>query len=326
MKLLNTIMKRKWFLLVLLLLAGWTASLLGEVSVKVEEKVLTLIRDGEEVAVYRGDLRLPCIYPLHGPTGTNVTRHFPLKKGVAGEQDDHPHHVSFWMAHGAVGGADFWHGVENRIETVALKDVESGSEEGVDRVSFTAELAWRAGERLVLTEVRTYLFGFSRDKFTVDVRCALTAGEEEVLFGDTKEGMFAIRVTPSLRLQGKVAKGNIRDSEGRKNEDCWGKRSRWVASSGPDAAGKALTIALMDHPQNLRHPTWWHARDYGLLAANPFGQHDFEGRGDQPHLGDYTLEASKSLTQGYRLVLSAGEGNGDELAQEFAQFQTLWAE
>lgn len=300
---------------------GLLASAQGEVEVKQEGKVVTITRAGEVVATYRGDERLPCIYPLHGPTGSNVTRHFPLKKGVAAEQNDHPHHLSFWMAHGAVGGADFWHGKQNRIDTMALKNVTSRSQDGEEAVTFTAELAWRAGERLVLTEERTYLFRFSPQRFTVDVTCALSAGAEPVIFGDTKEGLFAIRVTPTLRLKGEVAKGRIFDSEGRRNNACWGQRSRWVAYAGPDAGGQALTIALMDHPRNLRHPTWWHARDYGLLAANPFGQHDFEGKKDQPQLGDYTLERGKILTQNYRLVLSAGDGEAVELAAEFDRFQ-----
>lgn len=313
-------MKGKQFLVSSLLATGSVLSLQGEVSFHLEGKVLTITRESETVVVYRGDLRLPCIYPLHGPTGTNVTRHFPMKKGVSGEQRDHPHHLSFWMAHGAVDGADFWHGKGNRIETTALSNLKSQSEDGVDQVSFTAELAWRVGERLVLTEERTYLFQFSPDKFTIDVQCALHAGEDAVLFGDTKEGMFAIRVTPTLRLKGEVAKGRILDSEGRANGDCWGQRSQWVAFTGPDALGNALTITLMDHPTNLRHPTWWHARDYGLLAANPFGQHDFEGKRDLPQLGDYTLAAGKTLTQTYRLLLSAGEGRAAVLADEFANF------
>lgn len=309
-----------------LLMAGWlwlggVAASPGQVEARHEGQNLTLTRAGEVVASYRGDQRLPCIYPLHGPTGSNVTRHFPLKNGVAGEQDDHPHHLSFWMAHGAVGGADFWHGAQNRIETRALRDITSRGQAGEEAVTFTAELAWLAGERVVLTEERRYLFQFSPQKFTVDVQCVLMAGDQSVLFGDTKEGMFAIRVTPTLRSKGAVAKGRIFDSAGRTGNACWGQRSCWVAYTGPDAGGKPLTIALMDHPDNLRHPTWWHARDYGLLAANPFGRHDFENKQEQPQLGDYTLTSGKPLTQTYRLVLASGPGEAAELAAEFERFQ-----
>ena len=43
----------------------------------------------------------------------------------------------------------------------------------------------------------------------------------------------------------------------------------------PDSAGTPQVVTLMDHPSNLRHPTWWHARDYGFMAANPFGRAAF---------------------------------------------------
>ncbi|WP_411846320.1 PmoA family protein [Roseibacillus persicicus] len=290
-------------------LVGWVH---GEVSLKAEGKTVSVLHDGEVVAVYRGDQRVPCIYPLVGPTGTNVTRHYPLGEAAAGEEKDHPHHVSFWMAHGDVNGHDFWHGKENRIVHKGVTHSSSQSVDGVDEANLTVELEWQAGEKVVLTEERKYRFHFEKETWLVDVSCALSAVEEAV-FGDTKEGTFAIRVTPTLRMKGEVGEGKILDSEGRTDGDCWGKRSKWVAFHGPDSAGESLVVALMDHRDNLRHPTWWHARDYGLLAANPFGQHDFEGLKDQPEIGDFTLAEGKSFTQRYRLVLSAGKADGAAL-------------
>lgn len=284
----------------------------GEVLLKPEGKEVSVLHNDELVAVYRGGARLPCIYPLIGPTGSNVTRHFPLRKGVEGEATDHPHHVSFWMAHGSVNGHDFWHGKGTRIEhrKVVSHEVSPDGSEAL----LTVSLAWIAGEKKVLLEERSYRFDFSKDgETTVDTTSVLRAVKEEVVFGDTKEGTFAIRLTPTLRLKGEVAAGQILDSAGRTNAGCWGKRSKWVAYHGPDAKGNQMVVTLMDHRENLRHPTWWHARDYGLLAANPFGQHDFEGKKDQPKLGDFTLKMDQILTQRYRLVLQAGEVDGERL-------------
>lgn len=291
-----------------------SSGLQAGVSLKTENERLSIVHDGEVVAVYRGDLRLPCIYPLMGPTGTNVTRHYPLQEGSEGEEKDHPHHVSFWMAHGSVNGADFWAGKDEKIVHKGFHQTSTQSANGVDQASFTVNLEWQAGDRLVLNETREYRFEFGKEAWLVDVSSILSS-PEDVIFGDTKEGTFAIRVTPTLRFKGKVAQGNILDSEGRTNDDCWGKRSKWVAFYGPDSAGEPLVVALMDHRDNLRHPTWWHARDYGLLAANPFGQHDFEGHKDQPKIGDFTLEKGKPLKQRYRLVLKAGEVNAELLEE-----------
>jgi hypothetical protein len=113
-------------------------------------------------------------------------------------------------------------------------------------------------------------------------------------------------VDRTLRLKGPTAKGGIVDNKGRKNNDCWGKKSTYVTFHGPDDQGKPAVITMMDHPQNLRHETWWHARDYGLLAANPFGIHDFEGKKDKT-LGNYTLKDQETVTFRYRLVLHRGE-------------------
>jgi hypothetical protein len=75
----------------------------------------------------------------------------------------------------------------------------------------------------------------------------------------------------------------------------------------------------MDHPSNLRHPTWWHARDYGLLAANPFGIHDFEGKEDE-HLGDYTLKKDETLTLRYQVVVHQGTLESAALPKHFKKF------
>lgn len=292
----------------------WSSHLWGELRFhpNLTGNQVTLVRDGQQVAIYRGDGSIPHIYPLIGPTGSNVTRHFPFQKKVAGEESDHPHHVSFWMAHGQVNGHDFWHSKGTRIEhrKVVSHDVSPDGQEALLSVS----LAWMAGKKEVLQEERTYRFDFSNAQQTiVNTTSVLKAVRRKVVFGDTKEGTFAIRLTPTLRLKGEVAAGKILDSEGRTNAECWGQRSKWVAYQGPDSEGKHLVVALMDHRENLRHPTWWHARDYGLLAANPFGQHDFEHRPREPKLGEFVLEKGKSLTQRYRLILKAGEASAEQL-------------
>ncbi|MFT4513472.1 MAG: hypothetical protein ACI91B_002175, partial [Planctomycetota bacterium] len=87
----------------------------------------------------------------------------------------------------------------------------------------------------------------------------------------------------------------------------WGQRARWIDDSGV-VDGKPVGVTMMDHPKNLRFPTWWHARTYGLLAANPFGLHDFE---KQPAgTGDFVLKKGDTLSLRYRVLLH-GEGWSD---------------
>lgn len=286
-------------------------------QLKLEKKdELIRVTNGEQlITVFRADQQVPCLYPLIGPGGSNVTRHFPFKKDVPGEQSDHPHHISFWFTHGLVNGHDFWHEVKGKPPSkITLK---SYAEVGAD--SFTANLAWEHDGKALLTEKRTYAFTSTDKELVIDLTTTLSA-LEDVTFGDTKEGSLGFRMTPSLRLKGKVAKGSIENSEGHQNNDAWGKRAKWVAYHGPDSKGEATVVSLMDHPSNLRHPTWWHARDYGLLAANPFGQHDFEGKKNQPHLGDHLLKKGETLTQKYRLLIQHGTFDSSSLKTHFQTF------
>ena len=77
-------------------------------------------------------------------------------------------------------------------------------------------------------------------------------------------------------------------------------------------------MLILDHPSNPKHPTFWHARGYGLNAANPFGEHDFLS--DKTRDGGITIPAASSLTFRYRVVIHAGAADAaafDRLSQEF---------
>ncbi|NNM30729.1 MAG: PmoA family protein [Akkermansiaceae bacterium] len=282
----------------------------ADVRFQTDGNRIKVLVDGKVFTEYRGDGRIPCLYPLHGSSGASLTRHFPFKKGVPGEAADHPHHVSFWFTHGSVNGHDFWHKDDCRIVHRKLLQVNSGSSSKgsviTHRGNFAVRLEWIAGDQTLLTEDRSYRMVAEGPNRIIDVTSKLTATNGDVVFGDTKEGSFAIRLAPTLRLKGEVAAGHILNSEGEKDGATWGKRARWVAYHGPDETGAPAVVAILDHPSNLRHPTWWHARDYGLLAANPFGRHDFERKKNEPHLGDHTLRKGETLTQKYRLVLHQG--------------------
>ena len=160
-------------------------------------------------------------------------------------------------------------------------------------------------------------FTTDRKRRAVEFDIRLSPIEGPVVFGDTKEGTFAIRMHPQLRLEGPVATATARNSEGVEGRDVWGKRARWIAYSG-SVEGEAVTVVMMDHPSNLRHPTWWHARDYGLCAANPFGARAFEGK--QGDSGDFTLEADGQLRMRYRILLMPGGIDVATIEADFASF------
>ena len=79
-----------------------------------------------------------------------------------------------------------------------------------------------------------------------------------------------------------------------------------------------MGVAIFDHPSNPRHPTWWHARTYGLITANPFGLHNFERKGRGA--GNMTIEAGKSVTFRYRFLFHSGDVKEAKIAERYEQF------
>lgn len=280
------------------------------------EDELSIEEDADSLRVYfggglfcaydrRNELR-PILWPVNGPTGATVTRAFPQTEAAPGEASDHPHHQAVWYGHGAVNGHDFWHaGHGERVVDLGDMELEGPEEEGVISRGFL--MSWQVEGEELCREERIMSFRGTSEERWVDFELTLHANQTELRFGDTKEGTFAVRLAPYLRLKGPVAAGSIRNSVGDTDGEAWGKRAAWVEYSGP-VGGETVYVSLHDHAENLRHPTWWHARDYGLLAANPFGIHDFER--EPVGTGDFTLPKGERLTQRYSLrVASSPYGN-----------------
>ena len=239
------------------------------VRIEIGGKLFTELRHGDAPHVY--------YWPLIGPDGVKMTRAWPMEN-APGEEHDHPHHRSMWFSHGLVNGVDFWgedasykgtpkHPVGKIVldKIVAAK----GGETGV----VTTSQKWTAPDGSVpVTSVQTLrVYDRPESERVFDFETTLTAGEKDVTFGDTKEGTFGIRIAESMRMKQPKAPGagHIVNSDGLRDDKVWGTHAKWVDMSGP-IESKTYGIAIFDHPANLRHPTRWHARDYGLFAANPF--------------------------------------------------------
>ena len=147
----------------------------------------------------------------------------------------------------------------------------------------------------------------------IDFDITLTA-PDKVVFGDTKEGAFAIRLADALTEK---KSGKMTNAEGQTGmKSVWGHRSNWVDYAGTIDDEK-LGIAILDHPSNPRHPTYWHSRDYGLFALNPFGQHSFDANAEESH---WTLQAGQSLRFRWRVVIHSGDAQSAHVAEMFADF------
>jgi len=258
-------------------------------------------------------------YPVLGPGGTPMTRNWPMKE-VEGEERDHHHHRSLWFSHGAVNGIDFWAETPKAGKIVHDKmlEVKGGPTFGIIR----SANKWVAPDgQVVMTDESTFRVQARPDTERLfDFEITLKAGGKEIVLGDTKEGTMAIRINEAMRLshgKGKPGTGHIVQSTGVRDDATWGKRADWCDYHAP-LEGKVVGIALFDHPSNPKHPTWWHVRDYGLFAANPFGIHDFERK--EPGAGNLTIPPGKSLTFKYRFYMHEGDEVQAKVAEHYQEY------
>lgn len=277
----------------------------GAVEVKIGDELFTRYN-------YTGVER-PYFYPVIGPTGDNVTRHWPMDDSHKDEERDHPHHKSLWYTHGDMNGQDFWHDKGNKIVQTKMK-VESGKKQG----SIITENEWRTKNgKVVCSDERKHYISLSGDSRIIDFEITIKASHGQLVIGDTKEGSMALRVAPTLRNRGKVAQGKMVNSEGGSGKGIWGKRARWADYYGP-LNGKTVGIAWMDHPDNPRHPTTWMARDYGFFGINPFGLSYFEKK--PKGAGKMKLKEGESVTFKYRLLLHKGTPEEEGITKRYEEY------
>lgn len=257
----------------------------------------------------------PYYYPLIGPENLPLTRNWPMKN-VENEEHDHPHHCSLWFAHGMVNGKDFWSEQPGfgKIVHEEFTEIKSGKESGVIK----SRDKWVAADgSIVCTDDRTLRIYNPADGRLFDFEVTFHASHGDVTFGDTKEGSMAIRLAETMRLKGKIGQGHIVNSEGVRDGKTWGKRANWCDYYGP-VDGKIIGVAIFDHPENPRHPTWWHVRDYGLFAANPFGVHEFEKK--PADAGNLIIPAGQSVTFRYRFYLHQGDERQAKVAEMYEEY------
>ncbi len=239
------------------------------VSFKQADDRLHVIIGGQAIAeyVFRDEQILrPYFRHLCTLTGKQVTRNSPPMK--PGDLDDHATmHPGVWLAFGDLSGADFWRN-KGRVEH---QQFVGGPKSGARVGSFSVRNAYVENGHTICTEDCTVTFLARADGYRIDWTSTFRSDRGDFAFGDQEEMGLGARVATGLAV---VHGGEIKDSEGRKNgKQVWGKQADWCEYGGV-MDGRKVGIVLMPDPQNFRR-SWFHARDYGLLVANPFGQNAF---------------------------------------------------
>ena len=257
---------------------------------------------GAEIARYHYDASYhrPFVFPLIGPAGRGLTRlthpHDP---------DGHGHHLSIWISHRDVNGANFWENGAARILHQAIEKLEDGP----DAAAVVVRNVWRDGDgQALLNEQRTIrLHALPKNERFLDLIIQLTPAASPVNFAKTPFGFLGVRVAKTMSVHD--GGGTIRNSEGGVNEEqvLW-KRARWIDYAGRVTPHDVNGLALFDHPQNPRFPTYFHVRNDGWVGAS-FCY-------DEP----YQLNAGETLTLRYRLYAHAAAANPDTIDQQWQRF------
>ena len=215
-----------------------------------------------------------------------------------------------------------------------IVDAKSGAGQG----ELTVESEWHKPDGSTLLQ-RTHPFVFRADATsrTIDRITTLTALGERVVFNDNKEGVIGMRVTRALEqpatqpdvftdasgkarptkvLDNTGVTGQYTSSEGLKGDAVWGTRGRWTMLTGT-VESEPVTLVMLDHPSNPGFPTYWHARGYGLFAANPMGEKVFtEGKKEL----NVTIEPGKSIEFRHRILILSGQVPADAVERQYRAF------
>jgi hypothetical protein len=277
--------------------------------------------------LYPDTLEKPVLYPLIAANGTVVTRGFPLNP-KPGDPTDHPHHIGLWFNFENLNKLDFWN---NSYAIPAAKKSQYGwirtdkvlEAKGGNVGALTYHANWtNQANEVILEETTRFEFSGNANQRIIDRTTTLKA-DMEAVFTDAKDGLLGLRLAHELQIPTKadqkftddkgnvtvvkggtdnIPNGNYLTSAGKTGDDAWSTRGVWCKVFGKMGAD-SVSIAIIDHPQNPNYPTFWHARGYGLFAANPLGEKIFTNGKSAKNL---TLKKGESVTFKYRVVITNG--------------------
>ena len=330
------------------------------ISFAQNEQMVKLVRSSKEKKVdifigkkfftsflYPDSLEKPVLYPLQAANGTVVTRGFPLNP-LPGDPTDHPHHIGLWFNFENINGLDFWNNsyaipkekkqLYGWIKTDAVTKVRDGK-----KGALTYHANWTNQQNAVLLEETTrFEFSGTAHVRMID-RVTVLKAKQDVLFTDAKDGLLGIRLAHALQIPTKedqkftddkgnvtivkggtdnIPNGNYLTSEGKQGNAAWSTRGRWCKAYGK-MGNDSISVTIIDHPGNPNYPTFWHARGYGLFAANPLGEKIFTNGKSVKNL---QLKKDESVTFRFRIIIDDGDktitaGQLNRSADDFSKQQ-----
>jgi len=239
------------------------------------------------------------------PSGMQVTRHCLPIEG----QDSMDHfdlHPGIWLTFAGINGNDYWRLKQRTEHEMFLGKPQGGPGKGTFTVSnFYLDSKKRSGNRIA-HEICKYTIVARKNYSLLIYDSTISSDEHDLQFGDDQEYGLGIRVQTPIeeRHGGQIlnAEGLTKAEEGPSDDpgNLYGKASNWCDYSGV-MDDTLIGMTIMPDPNNFRR-SWYHARDYGLLAANPFGRNKVAGLPRE----DVLIKKGQKLHLGFGIAIYSG--------------------
>jgi len=261
----------------------------------VQQSRILIDIDGTTIATYvfeDPDILRPYFTALKAPSGVQVTRHHPPRKGL--DADDHATmHPGLWLAFGDISGNDFWRNKARVKHAGFINEPHVSGEYG----GFTVRNQYLANGKVVCEETCKISILIRPAGHLILWESEFSSDRDSFNFGDQEEMGLGVRLATPIVVKNKAG-GRILDDKGNLNEkNIWGKPSLWCDYAGP-VNNIFAGVMIIPDPDNF-NPCRWHVRDYGFMTANPFGHKAFK-------LGEshkVIVEPGKSLRLGFGILL-----------------------
>ena len=290
--------------------------------------------------IWPDTVKKPILFPIKTSKNMQITRGYPLAPN-GGERIDHPHQVGLWFNYGDVNGVDFWNNSSQnkdsqKMGTILHKRVVQ-TKNGKNVGELEVEMEWVMPDgKPILQETTKFIFRAGEKERIID-RITTLKAKDKVTFNDNKEGLIGLRVARQLEhpsdkpdifldvdhnpaaepvVDNRGVTGMYTNAEGVKGDKVWGTRAKWTLLSGM-FGDEPVTIAMFDHPKNVGYPAYWHARGYGLFAANPLGQ---KAMSDGKETLNFSIKSGGSVTFKFRVLILAEAATSEKINSEYARF------
>jgi hypothetical protein len=241
--------------------------------------------------------------------GTELTRPCPFPKGYP--KSDHTWHRALWWSWKAINGVNYWEKNQQGTDPV---DVEiTHRDDGSAQLQMT--IAYHLPDQPPMAMENRLITVSAPDAvgtYSIAWQATFTPpGADDVVFNKNSYGGMAIRMAAECCGDAAAERPpwTFLDSEGRAN--CNNQKARWVAYSGTTPSGQSAAVAMFDHPDNPRHPSWWQSRSHYPYLNPSFTCKE-----------DFRLRAGESLTLKYCILVHHGSADRERLEQEWKVFAT----